>query len=71
MHRSTDNDQHSTHAFVDITTGQFVFKGQAKTTAKVQVVPRRNPSDIPDDTELRIQSGSNWEPFNSPSDDAP
>lgn len=70
MHRSTDKDQRATHAFVDITTGQFVFRGQPRTTAKVQVVAKQNYMELNDSIES-TQIGKNWDTYNSPSDDSP
>lgn len=73
MHRSTDNDlQHdnvSTHAFVDIATGQFIFRDQPKTTAKVQVLTRNTLRESDNGSEAGTQS--HLDSAFSPSDDAP
>jgi len=50
MNRSPDKDVQTSHAFVDITTGQFVFREPHRTTSRVQVFSGLDLL-LPDDAE--------------------
>lgn len=69
MNRSPDKDGQASHAFVDIATGQFVFREPHRTTSRVQVFSASDVS-LPDDAEA-VTSASQSVAADAPTDDAP